>query len=133
MLHSRIGVILQYLSNVHKGVIPADHETLRQISALVSSISATSPDAKDVDTEGSFAAEFEQEQNDVLLTTILGQMTRNLESTNVLMDKFGITQQRGEDDIMMGPGGGRKGGGGGKGGFRGGAGNRRGTSDFGFF
>lgn len=132
MLHSRIAAILEYLSGVHQGKIAPDHETLRQISSLVSSITSSStsestsasksPTASTSGTAGaSLASEFEQEQNDVTLISLLNLMTKSLDEANMLVDKFGITYARdhgrGEDD-MFGMGGQMRRGGGGVGGPR---------------
>jgi COP9 signalosome complex subunit 6 len=142
MLHSRIGGILEYLSAVQQGQTEPDHETLRQISSLVSSITSTPTSAPAASTEipstssiagnSGLTSEFEQEQNDVLLTSLLGMMTKNLEDVNVLVDKFGITQtkeQGGREDDLYGLAGhgrmNRAGGGGGGGGKRGFADSRR--------
>lgn len=132
MLHSRIGVILQYLEAVKKGLQPPDHETLRQIASLVASVTASSTTAPAAEMNG-FVDEFDREQNDVLLTTLLGQMTKTLEQTNVLVDKFSIQQQKDRDEHEhgYGPSGMKKGGGGGgsRRGFAGG----RGARDLGGF
>lgn len=167
MLHQRIATILQYLSLVQNGTLQPDHETLRQINSLVSSVSSkppssaggptsllpsaapsapeaiamTAPPALHPTSNGTsggstaldhlFKEEFNREQNDVLLTSILAQMTKNLESANVLIDKFSVQQFREVDDFHHGPGMMGGGGGGGMGkrsGKKGGMG-RRGTQD----
>ena len=98
MLHSRIEVVLQYLDAVQKGQQAPDHETLRQIASLVSSIASSSTHSSSHSTSApqpsDFLTEFEREKNDVLLTSLLGQMTRNLEATNTLVDKFSLQQNR---------------------------------------
>jgi COP9 signalosome complex subunit 6 len=129
MLHSRIAVIFQYLDGVKKGTQPADHETLRQIASLVASVTSSTSEARQPGPSGTVAAasftdEFDKEQNDVLLTTLLGQMTKTLEQTNVLVDKFSLQQQRERDDQDAGFGSLRRGGGGGRRGIAGGAGGR---------
>lgn len=115
MLHSRIDTILQYLDGVRKGKIASDHDTLRQISSLVSSISSNSSTVPIAATPlsassaliseaggGSLGSEIQQEQTDVMLTSLLGSMTRNLDELNMLVDKFGIAHAkepgRGDDD-----------------------------------
>ena len=136
MLHSRIGVILEYLDAIKKGTQPPDRETLRQIASLVASVVSSTASPQKADTNGhaesSFADEFDREQNDVLLTTLLGQMTKTLESTNVLVDKFSLQQQRDRDDVDL-MGGMKKGGGGGRRGIAGGAAGGRGRDFGGFF
>lgn len=128
MLHSRIEVILQYLDGVQRGTVTPEHETLRQVSALVSTISTPStsntpskaepmtaprvaPNREGAeDGRNALLTEFEQEENDILLTSLLGQMTKALESTNSLVDKFSWSQHRdsagGDDSGMLGVGGG---------------------------
>jgi hypothetical protein len=113
MLHSRIGAILEYLKAVQIGQIAPDPETLRQISSLVSSVSAaptevsstTQSMASTSDVESSSqASEFQQEQSDVMLTSLLGLMTKNLDEINMLVDKFGIAHAkdhgRGDDEMF---------------------------------
>lgn len=41
MLFDRVSIIVQYLNAVAAGTAAKDHETLRQISALISSLPAT--------------------------------------------------------------------------------------------
>lgn len=120
MLHSRIGAILEYLSSVQQGKIAPDQETLRQISSLVSSITAKAPSEKENATldvpaattsaglSAGLGSEFEQEQNDVMLMSLLNSMTKNLDEVNMLVDKFGIVHSkeygRGGDEEMYGQG-----------------------------
>lgn len=119
MLHSRIAAILEYLSAVQQGKAAPDHETLRQISSLVSSITcsrglqasnASTSDFKALASDAPVAAvesEFEQEQNDVTLTALLNLMTKSLDEANMLVDKFGIAYARDQsrEDEMSGTGG----------------------------
>lgn len=121
MLHSRIGAILSYLSAVQQGKVAPDHETLRQISSLVSALTSSGSESSSVeppiattsklassysdrDVKG-LSAEFEQEQSDVMLTSLLGLMTKNLEQLNTLVDKFGVAQTKDhpfrDDDMSM--------------------------------
>ena len=44
MLFDRVSIIVQYLDAVAKGTAVKDQETLRQISALISSLPATDSD-----------------------------------------------------------------------------------------
>ena len=119
MLHSRIAAILEYLSGVQQGKITPDHETLRQISSLVSSITCTAtsessngaPSGSKVPASSTSAAtlgsEFEQEENDVTLTSLLNLMTKSLDEANMLVDKFGIAyaKDQNREDEMFGGGG----------------------------
>ncbi|KAM0787944.1 hypothetical protein ACM66B_006149 [Microbotryomycetes sp. NB124-2] len=79
MLADRVKVIVQYLQAVAQGTAPRDEETLRMISALCTSLPAT--DAVD------FQQEFMTEYNDVLLTTYLATLTKQLNTANDLLDK----------------------------------------------
>ncbi|KAL7009127.1 hypothetical protein EMMF5_001325 [Cystobasidiomycetes sp. EMM_F5] len=92
---------MTYLDAVRKGQVAPDHETLRQVSSLVSSISASSPEAIIDGREAGLAGEMARETDDVLLTSILGQLTRNLEMTNTLVDKFAIQQSRDSAGSMI--------------------------------
>ncbi|KAK4699864.1 hypothetical protein P7C70_g6393, partial [Phenoliferia sp. Uapishka_3] len=74
MLFDRVSVIVQYLNAVAAGTAVKDQETLRQISALISSLPAT--DSED------FRDEFMTEHNDILLTTYLSTLTKQLNSAN---------------------------------------------------
>lgn len=40
MLEERVQIISDYLDRLNKGTVPVDHETLRQIQSLVSSLPA---------------------------------------------------------------------------------------------
>lgn len=100
MLHDRVHVIVQYLSAVSIGAAPRDDETLRHISALVSSLQPTTSRTnrtQGAETAGSSLGqpqprdgghdlqdEFLTEYNDVLLTTYLATLTKQLSSTNLV-------------------------------------------------
>lgn len=117
MLHSRVGTILEYLEGVRKGKVAPDHETLRQISSLVSSISSNSSTVPVIaaassassaftaeTASGSLVSEIQQEQTDVMLMSLLGSMTKILDEMNMLVDKFGIAHARepgrGDDELF---------------------------------
>lgn len=91
MLHDRVAVIVQYLSAVSTGAAPQHDETLRHISALVSSLQPTTtltdddgPSSKSQGGGGDLKDEFLTEYNDVLLTTYLATLTKQLSSTNMV-------------------------------------------------
>lgn len=133
MLHSRIGAVREYLNAVQTGQITPDRDTLRQISSLVSSASAAATEVASTtqaaaptssDGSSSQASEFQQEQSDVMLTSLLGMMTKNLNEINMLVDKFGIAYAkdhgRGDDEMFGMNSQGRN---------RGGGGHRKGVSE----
>ncbi len=75
MLAERVGLIVQYLSAVSQGTAPRDNETLRMIGALVASLGGGGAGQE-------FKDEFMTEYNDVLLTTYLATITKQLNSAN---------------------------------------------------
>ncbi|KAM0751508.1 COP9 signalosome subunit 6 [Meredithblackwellia eburnea MCA 4105] len=115
MLHDRIALIVQYLTAVAADTpgVAKDQETLRQISALVASLQHNVLDE--------FKDEFMMEYNDVLLTTYLATITKQLSTANELLDKQLLLVPGANNDRQ------RDGGGGG-GGASGRA--RRGKGDF---
>ncbi|CAO1635179.1 unnamed protein product [Sympodiomycopsis kandeliae] len=82
MLAERIQVTLQYVSEVRKGNIQRDHETMRRIKSVLASMPAMDS------TE--FKQEFLKEYNDVMLTSYLSSLTKGLQSLNELVDKFDV-------------------------------------------
>ncbi|KAI8388456.1 uncharacterized protein BYT42DRAFT_560151 [Radiomyces spectabilis] len=82
MLHSRLQVLQQYLQDVKAGVIPTNHDIVRQIASLC----RRSPV---VDTKA-FDEQFSTEFNDVLLVGYLGTITKGLNAINDLIDKFNL-------------------------------------------
>lgn len=123
MLFDRISIIVKYLDAVQNGSAPKDNETLRQISALVTSLPAT--DSKE------FRGEFMTEYNDVLLTTYLATLTKQLYAANRLLDQQMLLTAGLNPSGLMG-GGGRDRDRDGLGGFSGGRhrGGRRGDAFF---
>uniref|UniRef100_A0A0W0FAP3 COP9 signalosome complex subunit 6 n=1 Tax=Moniliophthora roreri TaxID=221103 RepID=A0A0W0FAP3_MONRR len=75
MLHDRILVLVQYVTDVISEQAPADHGILRSISALIASLPASE--------NKHFRQEFNTEYEDVQLTTFLSSLTK---STNILND-----------------------------------------------
>ncbi|GAA6006205.1 hypothetical protein JCM10207_000561 [Rhodosporidiobolus poonsookiae] len=108
MLHSRISVILSYLQSLQSGNARVDPETLRQIAALVASL----PGDRGADA---FRDEFMTEYNDVLLTTYLAALTKQLLSANELLDKQLLLVTSASGSGEGGRSSGRAGGGGGGG------------------
>ncbi|KAJ3548332.1 hypothetical protein NM688_g5309 [Phlebia brevispora] len=79
MLHDRIILLVQYVTEVIAGTAKKDHEALRSLSALVASLPAS-------DHPG-FRKEFEMEYEDVQLTAYLSQLTKSTNILNDLVDK----------------------------------------------
>ncbi|KAI8803522.1 maintenance of mitochondrial structure and function-domain-containing protein [Cladochytrium replicatum] len=86
MLHARIKIINQYLIDVEKGLIPRDHNVLRQISSLCNRL----PTADSAE----FTNEFLTDYNDVLLMSHLATITKGINGMNELIDRFNITSER---------------------------------------
>ncbi|GAA5979722.1 hypothetical protein JCM10908_003020 [Rhodotorula pacifica] len=131
MLSDRVALIVQYLDALSRGQVRRDDETLRMIASLAGNL----PSAAEMQLEqngskgGELELEFMTEYNDVLLTTYLSALTKQLETCNALLDKQllldpGLTSGRSERTTGGGGGGGgpetRAGGGG-----PGGGGSRR--------
>lgn len=97
MLHERILVLVQYVSNVISGQVPKDHTTLRSLFALIASLPASE--------SNSFREEFNTEYEDVQLTAFLSVLTKSTSVLNDLIDKHlvmsgGIREDR---SLMSGP------------------------------
>ncbi|BGP37457.1 hypothetical protein JCM10449v2_001363 [Rhodotorula kratochvilovae] len=123
MLADRIAVVVQYLRAVTAGEARQDPETLRMIAALLGSLQGSAEEEElATAAEGAGEArdglrgEFMTEYNDVLLTTYLSTLTKQLETANDLLDKQLL--------VVQSANGGKEGGAGGGGGGRG-AGGRR--------
>jgi COP9 signalosome complex subunit 6 len=94
MLHDRIMVLVDYVTNVQAGHVPADNDTLRALSALVASLPASE--------NKEFRNEFETEYENVQLTAFLSTMTKSASTLNDLVDKHILMTTGGRDD-RMGP------------------------------
>lgn len=79
MLHERILILVQYVTNVIAGQVPKDHMTLRSLSALIASLPASENE--------SFRQEFDTEYEDVQLTAVLSSLTKSANILNDLVDK----------------------------------------------
>jgi len=85
MLSDRVRAVAQYVALVQSGAFPRDHETLRQVRALVSCLPVLGmPELKD---------EIIEEYNDVLLMSYLSNLTQQATSLNELVDKVDLTQE----------------------------------------
>jgi len=79
MLHDRILVLVQYVTEAIAGQKQKDHATLRSLSALIASLPASE--------HPGFRKEFETEFEDVQLTAFLSTMTKSANILNDLVDK----------------------------------------------
>ncbi|GAA5810105.1 hypothetical protein MFLAVUS_003524 [Mucor flavus] len=82
MLNSRIQFLQQYLQDTKSGIVPVDHDIIRQISSLC----RRSP----VLEKKAFDEQFSTEYNDVLLVAYLASITKGLNTVNDLVDKFNL-------------------------------------------
>ncbi|KAG0957135.1 hypothetical protein G6F32_001434 [Rhizopus arrhizus] len=82
MLHSRIQFLHDYLQDVKSGLMPVDHNLLRQISSVCK--------RSTVLEKKSFNDQFSTEYNDVLLVAYLASITKGLNIVNDLTDKFNL-------------------------------------------
>ncbi|KAJ8296488.1 COP9 signalosome complex subunit 6 [Rhodotorula toruloides] len=89
MLQSRVSLIVQYLRACLAGKARKDSETLRMIASLVGSLpgGAEVEGAEEAKEGGELKEEFLTEYNDVLLTTYLSALTKQLLTANELLDK----------------------------------------------
>lgn len=95
MLHERILVLVQYVTNVIAGQIPTDHTTLRSLSALIASLPAS-------ENKG-FRDEFNTEYEDVQLTAFLSSLTKSTNILNDLVDKHLILTGGSREDRTLNP------------------------------
>ncbi|KAG1826194.1 maintenance of mitochondrial structure and function-domain-containing protein [Suillus subaureus] len=93
MLHERILVLVQYVTNVIAGQIPTDHTTLRSLSALIASLPAS-------ENKG-FRDEFNTEYEDVQLTAFLSSLTKSTNILNDLVDKHLVLTGGSRDDRTL--------------------------------
>ncbi|KAG1055131.1 hypothetical protein G6F43_002901 [Rhizopus delemar] len=82
MLHSRIQFLHEYLQDVKSGLMPVDHNLLRQISSVCKRSTVLEKKA--------FDDQFSTEYNDVLLVAYLASITKGLNIVNDLTDKFNL-------------------------------------------
>ncbi|CAO3633648.1 unnamed protein product [Cunninghamella echinulata] len=82
MLHARLQFLQQYLQDTKNGVIPMDHDIIRQIS----SVCLRSP----VTDQIAFNDQYSREYDDVLLVGYLANITKGINTINDLVDKFNL-------------------------------------------
>ncbi|KIY67592.1 COP9 signalosome subunit 6 [Cylindrobasidium torrendii FP15055 ss-10] len=104
MLHDRILVLVQYVTEVVAGSAKKDHSILRSISALVASLPASENKL--------FREEFDTEYEDVQITAYLSSLTKSTNILNDIVDKH-LLVTSGKEEKMGGGGPRRRPGGGG--------------------
>ncbi|CAO3578883.1 unnamed protein product [Absidia cylindrospora] len=82
MLHSRLQFLQNYLQDTKNGVIPVDHDILRQISSICLRSPVIDPSA--------FDDQFSKEYDDVLLVGYLASITKGINTIDDLVDKFNL-------------------------------------------
>jgi len=101
MLHDRIVVLVQYVTDVIAGTAKKDHAALRSLSALIASLPASESEQ--------FREEFDTEYEDVQLTAYLSALTKSTNVLNDLVDKHILLTQPGREERGYGgPGKGRR-------------------------
>ncbi|KAI8921061.1 COP9 signalosome complex subunit 6-like protein [Powellomyces hirtus] len=82
MLHSRTRILHAYVSDAQKGLVPRDHNIMRQISSLCNRLpTVDNPE---------FREEFLTDYNDVLLMSYLATITKGANALNDLVDNFNV-------------------------------------------
>jgi len=94
MLHERLLVLVQYVTDVIAEKAPKDNTTLRSLSALIASLPAS-------ENKG-FRQEFNTEFEDVQLTAFLSTMTRCANNLNDLVDKHLLMTAGGHSERALG-------------------------------
>ncbi|KAI0080002.1 hypothetical protein K474DRAFT_1658239 [Panus rudis PR-1116 ss-1] len=95
MLHDRILILVQYLTDVLAGQAKKDHSALRSLSALIASLPAS-------EHQG-FREEFDKEYEDVQLTAFLSTLTKSTAILNDLVDKHVLFSSSREERVSMNP------------------------------
>lgn len=121
MLQSRIQTAYAYVQSLtapqqdpSQPRPPRDHETLRQIKAILATLPQQGPGflslaaarndgLSDQETDGGFRDHFLREYNDAMLTTALARMTKGLSGMNELVDKFDVVHGRSSSNRDDGP------------------------------
>eukprot|EP00727_Mastigamoeba_balamuthi_P012527 m51a1_g7898 putative mov34 mpn pad-1 family protein (330) ;mRNA; r:121528-123032 len=87
MLNLRVRALERYVEATRKGVVPYDHELLRQVKCLCNLLPTVNTD--------DFRERFVSESNDVLLVTYLATLTKVANTMNELVDKYAVSAERG--------------------------------------
>ncbi|KAF5270476.1 hypothetical protein FQA39_LY08354 [Lamprigera yunnana] len=86
MLHSRVRLVLEYMKAVQGGVLPTNHEILRETYSLCHRLP--------VIQSLRFRQDFYNQCNDVGLMTYLGTLTKGCNDLNQFVNKFNILYDR---------------------------------------
>lgn len=86
MLRDRIRLVLDYVKDTQAGVIPWNHEVMREAYNMCHRLPV-------VDTS-KFTDEFFNQCNDVALMTYLGMLTKGSNSMNAFINKFNVLYDR---------------------------------------
>ncbi|KAJ3327644.1 COP9 signalosome complex subunit 6 [Blyttiomyces sp. JEL0837] len=97
MLQARIKLLEKYVADVEAGVIPKDHELMRQITSICNRMPTIDG--------AEFQQEFLVDYNDVLLTTYLGTITKGTQAINDLVDKIALIGERKQGRMPRAAGG----------------------------
>lgn len=86
MLHSRVKLVLAYMTAVQSGELPSSHEVLREAYSLCHRLP--------VIQSSKFRQDFYNQCNDVGLMTYLGTITKGCNDINQFVNKFNILYDR---------------------------------------
>jgi COP9 signalosome complex subunit 6 len=86
MLHVRISIVKHYLEDVKAGKLAFNQEILREIMGVCHQLPAIG--------SGDFNQAFFTEYSDALLVTYMATLTKAASSTNEMLEKFNLTQDR---------------------------------------
>ncbi|RWS08983.1 COP9 signalosome complex subunit 6-like protein [Dinothrombium tinctorium] len=86
MLRDRVKLILDYVKDTQSGLVPWDHQILREAYNLCHQLP--------VINTNQFSQEFYNQCNDVALMTYLGMLTKGSNSMNQFVNKFNVLYDR---------------------------------------
>ncbi|ESO10229.1 hypothetical protein HELRODRAFT_185323 [Helobdella robusta] len=86
MLHCRVKIILNYLKDMNNGLVPKNHNILREVYSLCHHLPVLN--------SKQFNDELNTQYNDVSLMTYLGVMTKACNTINQFVTKFNIVNDR---------------------------------------
>lgn len=86
MLHSRVKLVLDYIESAQQGLVPMNHEILREAYSLCHRLPV-------LNTE-KFREEFYDQYNDVSLITYMGVLTKTCNTVNQFVNKFNMINDR---------------------------------------
>ncbi|KAL0082436.1 maintenance of mitochondrial structure and function-domain-containing protein [Phycomyces blakesleeanus] len=101
MLYARIQFLQSYLRDTKAGLVPVDHDIMRQIA----SVCRRSPVIDQIAFEDQYSTEY----NDILLVTYLATITKGMNTLNDLIDKHNLVHSRGVKNTTKTVVGGKKG------------------------